>query len=134
MDQYSLIDRDTLEVWEHAEDHPKVFICDKRIAPSIALLNKKGYKTLASCGGHYRIEWDGQKDTMIYVLFDKDYKFNSIPEGFILTDTHSIESYTELFYKDKLKNRGVLEKELDEKANKLYIWVESLPVNKERND
>ena len=134
MDQYSLIDRDTLEVFEHAEDHPKVFICDKRIANSIALLNKKGYKTLASCSGHYRVEWNGQKDTMTYILFDKDYGFKSIPEGFTLTDTHSIESFTDIVNEGKLKYRSVVEKELDKKANNLYIWVENLPVNNERND
>ena len=53
----SIIDKETFEVCTHAEDHPQVFICDKPIAPVIALLNKKGYKTFASCSGHYRIEF-----------------------------------------------------------------------------
>ena len=39
-------------------------MCDKPIAPVIALLNKKGYKTFASCSGHYRIEF--------YEYFDED--------------------------------------------------------------
>ena len=29
-----------------------IFNCDKRIADAIIILNKKGYKTLASCEGH----------------------------------------------------------------------------------
>ncbi|MDE6284418.1 MAG: hypothetical protein K2M17_01575 [Bacilli bacterium] len=53
MDHNSIIDRNTFEVYTHAEDCPFAFVCDKRIAPVIALLNKKGYTTFASCGGHY---------------------------------------------------------------------------------
>ena len=57
MDKNSIIDKKTFEVCTHAEDHPNVFVCDKMIAPVVALLNKKGYKTFASCQGHYRIEF-----------------------------------------------------------------------------
>ena len=64
MDKNSIIDKTTFEVCTHAEDHPKVFVCDKPIAPVIAILNKKGYKTFASCSGHYRIEF--------YEHFDED--------------------------------------------------------------
>ncbi len=64
MDKNSIIDKTTFEVCIHAEDHPKVFVCDKHIAPAISILNKKGYKTFASCSGHYRIEF--------YEYFDED--------------------------------------------------------------
>ena len=64
MDHNSIIDKETFEVCTHAEDHPNVFICDKPIAPVISILNKKGYKTFASCSGHYRIEF--------YEYFDED--------------------------------------------------------------
>ena len=57
MDNNSIIDKKTFEVCTHAEDHPNVFVCDKPIAPVISILNKKGYKTFASCSGHYRIEF-----------------------------------------------------------------------------
>lgn len=53
MDKNSIIDRKSFNVCTHAEDHPEVFICDKAIAPVVALLNKKGYKTFSSCSGHY---------------------------------------------------------------------------------
>lgn len=43
-----------------------MFVCDKMIAPAVALLNKKGYKTFASCSGHYKIEF--------YEYFDEDIK------------------------------------------------------------
>ncbi len=64
MDKNSIIDKTTFEVCIHAENHPKVFVCDKPIAPAISILNKKGYKTFASCSGHYRIEF--------YEYFDED--------------------------------------------------------------
>ncbi len=57
MDHNSIIDRNTFEVTLHAEDHKDVFICDKEIANAVALLNKKGYNTIASCSGHYKIEF-----------------------------------------------------------------------------
>lgn len=64
MDKNSIIDKTTFEVCTHVEDHPDVFICDKLIATVISILNKKGYKTFASCSGHYRIEF--------YEYFDED--------------------------------------------------------------
>ena len=64
MDNHSIIDKKTFDVCKHEEDHPNVFICDKPIATSVAELNKKGYKTIASCSGHYRIEF--------YEYFDED--------------------------------------------------------------
>lgn len=64
MDHNSIIDKKTYEVTLHAEDNSNVIICDKNIASSIALLNKKGYKTFASCGGHYKLEF--------YEWFDED--------------------------------------------------------------
>jgi len=67
MDHNSIINRETFEVCTHAEDHPKVFVCDKRIAEAISILNKKGYKTVASCSGHYRVEF--------YEYFNKDLKY-----------------------------------------------------------
>ena len=57
MDKNSIIDRNTFEVCINAEENKDVFICDKEIANVIALLNKKGYKTYASCSGHYKIEF-----------------------------------------------------------------------------
>ena len=57
MDHNSLIDKETFQVYLHAEDYPKAFICDKMLARAIAILNKKGYKTFASCSGHYGISY-----------------------------------------------------------------------------
>lgn len=57
MDGNSIIDKENFQICKHAEDCSKVFICDKSIAPVISILNQKGYKTFASCSGHYRIEF-----------------------------------------------------------------------------
>ena len=137
MDHNSIIDRETFEVYEHAEDYPKAFICDKRIAPSIALLNKKGYKTLASCSGHYRMEWATQKIVMSYILFDKKYKFDSIPKDFTEEESDGrtlIFINVDLYKDDKLKKRPEFERELDNICQNLNEWVNNIPYNKERND
>lgn len=57
MDHNSIINKNTFEVYVHAENHPDVFICDKQIANALATLNRKGYKTFASCSGHYKVEF-----------------------------------------------------------------------------
>ena len=41
MDKNSIIDKTTFAVFKNAEDHPNVFICDKALAPTVVLLNKK---------------------------------------------------------------------------------------------
>lgn len=43
MDKNSIIDKKTFEVCAHAEDHPDVFVCDKIIAPVVALFKKECY-------------------------------------------------------------------------------------------
>lgn len=115
MDKNSLIDRNTFVVWFHAEDNKDVFICDKAIANAVSLFNKKGYKTFASCSGHYKIEFceslnvsidklkeyqnndkilikriredsfdcfEEIENTLLYVLFEREYKFDNLPDGF----------------------------------------------------
>ena len=168
MDDKSIISKDTFEVFKHEEDCPYAFICDKRIAPVIALLNKKGYSTFASCGGHYKnefYEWfnedisnlesliedtkviitevrDDSFDyitwvdkTLVYILFDKEYVFDNLPEGFELCENDDNRTCIQCFvsYYDennKRKKRNIVEQELDEKINKLNEWVKELPNKK----
>ena len=73
MDDKSIVSKDTFEVFKHEEDCPYAFICDKRIALAVAELNKKGYKTFASCGGHYKnefYEWFNEDISDLEALID----------------------------------------------------------------
>lgn len=169
MDDKSIISKDTFEVFKHEEDCPYAFICDKRIARVIALLNKKGYSTFASCGGHYKnefYEWfnedisnlesliedskviitevrDDSFDyiswvdkTLVYILFDKKYVFENLPEGFEIYEEQDdnrtcIQCFVSYYDENnKRKKRNIVEQELDEKINKLNEWVKELPNKK----
>ena len=167
MDHNSLIDRESFEVCVHAEDHPKVFICDKLIAPSISKLNKKGYRTIASCSGHYsysyyewfnvninelekiksnskniikRIDTDSFdyiseiESTRIYVLFDEKYLFDSIPDGYKISDFNGkgvILDHKVDYYKNgsRRKQKDVVN-EIEEYCKILDKWASELPERK----
>lgn len=133
MDRCYFIDKETFEVYE---EHPKVFSCDPHIAEAVSILNKLGYYTLASCEGHYEIkEFDvsypkEKMRTSIYILFQDQYKFPNIPEGFILEaleDKILIEHSINYFDKDIYIKRSEFEKE---KSKYIYIlnkWAKGLP-------
>ena len=167
MDHNSIIDRDTFEVCIHAEDHPKVFICDKMIAPAISELNKRGYKTLASCSGHYSYsyyEWfdvdlseleevknnskniikrvgnetfdyiSEVESTHIYVLFDKNYLFKAIPDGFELeyiNDKSSLEHEVSFYKNNTRKRNKEVFNEIEKYCNILREWASNLPERKD---
>ena len=171
MDHNSIIDRNTFEVTIHAEDHPKVFICDKPIAPVVSILNKKGYKTVASCSGHYRIEfyeyldkdikyldeykeddriiikkvkdktfdyWQEVDRTHLYILFDKDYYFTTLPLDFNVrkNDNRLTIDYTINYYdkNNNHKNISMVMREIEDICKLLEKWAEKLPDINERND
>lgn len=167
MDHNSIIDRNSFEVYTHSEDYPKAFICDKLLAPAVATLNKKGYKTFASCQGHYKVEfyeyfdedislleklrkddhviikkikensvdyWYEVKHTEIYILFDKKYDFDILPDGFNLEDSsdrtniyHDISYYDENNIKRK---RQDVEEEREKYCKILNKWADNLPYKK----
>lgn len=64
MDNLQFIDTET---WELIDEPESVIHADKDIAETIAILNKKGYKTRASCSGHTRYEltpWFDKKENL----------------------------------------------------------------------
>ena len=163
MDHNSIIDRNTFKVCTHAEDHKDVFICDKEIANVVAALNKKGYKTIASCSGHYKIEyyeylkkdiskleeyqnsdriiikdirdndfdyWEEVDKTLMYILFDKEYKFNNLPESFIVDNSNGKTCIEHIinFYDDNNKHRNIkaVTEEIENKIKELEEWVNRL--------
>ena len=163
MDKNSIIDKEIFEVCIHAEDHPKVFVCDKLIALAVALLNKKGYKTFASCSEHYKIEfyeylnediknleeyqkyddviikkvrdnsfdyWLEVSKTENYILFAKEYKFDTLPEGFKVEYDPRTHIWSEIsFYdeNDEHRKRSDIQNEIEDKCNRLKEWAECLP-------
>lgn len=50
MDEKKIVDLNSLKI---LEDDSKIISVDKLIAKTVLTLNKAGYKTLASCSGHY---------------------------------------------------------------------------------
>lgn len=163
MDKNSIIDKESFEVCTNAEDHPKVFVCDKLIAPAVALLNKKGYKTFASCSGHYKIEfyeylnediknleeyqkyddviikkvrddsfdyWLEVSKTENYILFAKEYKFDTLPEGFTVEYDPRTHIWSEISFYDENdghRKRSDIQNEIEDKCNRLKEWAECLP-------
>lgn len=92
MDSNSIIDKTNFSVYLNSEDYPNAFICDKRIANIVAKLNKKGYETYASCGGHYNGGYSEQQDVDIEFLESiKDNKSYIIKE----VRTNTFDCYIE---------------------------------------
>lgn len=74
VDNNSYIDRISYEVL----DEPTVFVVDKLIAPTISVLNKLGYRTIASCEGHDKIiirSYDNVSDMELYNLYKDNPHF-----------------------------------------------------------
>lgn len=64
----------------------KSFECDELMVHIIKSLNLKGYKTEYCCSGHVYSENYDTSYIGTYILFNKLYKFKSIPKGFIQED------------------------------------------------
>lgn len=133
MDHNSIIDKETFEVYENAEDYEKAFICDKPIAKAIASLNKKGYKTIASCSSHYYTNFVTNKAVM-YVLFDNIYKFENVPEDFIVDESNGRTSINYVINRYKNENNNLVLKSIEEftteveyVSQELTNWVDKLP-------
>lgn len=60
------------------EAHGELATIDELMIKPIVKLNKKGYRTRYCCSGH---EMRDALSKRGYILFDEDYKFSSLPEG-----------------------------------------------------
>lgn len=88
-------------------DHNMVYI--------VTHLNKKGYKTKFSCGGHVE-----NKFIYIYIRFYNNYAFDTLPEGFVYKNGI-------LFYKNmKLKNKKEMQADINHKIKVFKAWVKTL--------
>ncbi len=87
---------------------------DSNIANDIAILNEKGYRTIACCGGHI-----DQDIYMMSIVFDRMYDFE-LPKGFKQTRHRNIWF-----------NYPLSTKKREEKYNRqceiFTQWVKDLP-------
>ena len=91
---------------------------DRLILPAIKELNYKGYITSACCAGHVE---DG-KSINIYIAFENEYGFSSIPKGAKYSKTGYSISYN--FPNDLTKEDRIT---LQEKClNQIFEWVHNL--------
>ena len=136
----------------------EVFEVDEDIATTISLLNKKGYYTKYSCTGHvkdprlyelYKLENVGEFKslgyivddnnilmpytyTSVYIMFDNNYNFNNLPEGFYVSDDDNCIISCEIYYYDsnlKRKSANIIDEEIKTANTKLLKWANDLPNN-----
>ena len=120
---------------------PNVFACDKLIADSIKILNKKGYITNSSCEGHISFTWHeitncdlsmldiASNDERFIVLKVKENSFDYLTRS----ELTSIYISFEQNYQFKDLPEGFNLEEKDKYLKILNDWVRNLPI-KERND
>ncbi len=88
---------------------------DHNMAYILTQLNKKGYITEYSCGGHTEHSF-----IYVYVKFKSKHNFENIPEGFKYLNN-------QLFYKNiKIKNNKDKQAEINKKIQLLKEWVKLL--------
>jgi hypothetical protein len=125
----------------------KTFVCDEWIAPTIQLLNRKGYRTKYCCSGHITsIPWTGTRtltDEKIemnfyhcwgcYVFFDmkaKDLLKMKLPEGYELDESVDRRRKPRTIrYSDQFKPGNYAEaiSHLQTSMTTLYEWAKELP-------
>ena len=90
---------------------------DDLIAPTIQILNLKGYRTAWCCSGHVRKSFDSA-----YILFEfGEITPGELPSGwFWEEDGHMLYQYTSCEPDD-------LDREITEVMRELHKWAESLP-------
>lgn len=72
--------------------------------------------------------------TSVYIMFNTNYNFNNLPQGFHKVDNDSIEDYVismEIYYycDGKRKDWNDIYKEIKDANDKLFKWANSLPNN-----
>lgn len=65
-------------------------------------------------------------ETLIYIMFDKDYNFKTLPNGF-KKEENTIEKFINYYDVDKRKKSNDIDKEIKEANKILYEWAYKLP-------
>jgi hypothetical protein len=136
------------------------FEVDAMIAKTIQILNKKGYVTEYSCGGHakkddyvevYYLDGTVVPDAYvidyyneIYISFKKGTNLPSLPDGFHLESSENHESiYCYIDCDEDKKNLDNIDgkrerlkifKKLLRKNYELFMWARSLPNLRKNNE
>jgi hypothetical protein len=117
---------------------------DEMIIPTIIELNKKNYRTVFCCAGHYGTRDEANR---MYILFDvgivlphipdnfevEDKYYTTIHKGRVIEDTNKIQKV--LRVKDsKTRNRIPIDSDILFKLHiELLEWAKSLPINKQQS-
>lgn len=110
-----------------------LFEIDELFAPVIAILNKKGYKTLKCCSGHIkgdtiivynRVYQKKDKNYCIdsYIQFDESIKLPNFPEGYLIEEDNTIRR--EFNFN---KRTHTLIKEIMNNTSSVLDWCMKLP-------
>ncbi|RXZ78014.1 hypothetical protein EBB07_28570 [Paenibacillaceae bacterium] len=109
--------------------HGDVVQIDELIAPTIILLNQKGYATKYCCSGH----WYSDHPPNAYIMFEGEVeKFRVLPQGFKY-DVDTINSKRTYYAGNTIRNNyndsdNLSKFEFVLSSNKrLYDWAVSLP-------
>ena len=70
--------------------------------------------------------------TSIYVMFDKKYEFDNLPNGFYILDDEVTTIYKDImYYENNIKKKSSdIESEIKKSNVELLEWVKSLPIIK----
>jgi len=115
----------------------QLFECDELLAPTISLLNKKGYKTLYCCSGHIKpsdvlvynhVYSKYQKNLNIdcYIAFEKPVKLSNVPDGYNIEKSEDSDFITIRKEFDCNKHSHTLLYEIIDNAKILYEWSKKL--------
>lgn len=70
--------------------------------------------------------------TSIYVMFDKKYEFDNLPDGFYILDDEVTTIYKDImYYENNIKKKSNdIQSEIDKSNYELLEWVKTLPMIK----
>lgn len=148
--EYKVIDSNTYELI----DSENMIIANNKIADTIRILNKKGYFVKEFDCGELRsyhmiknlipyINKEANKQnlllltllTSIFIVFEKNYNFENIPEGYdVVENPKGLLCQIKYYQNDEVTNLKEFEEILNEQNKYLILlndWAKELPERKD---